>query len=65
MIAGTTYLSQTHYAEEILRTYGFWDIPPRIAPMKPKTRLPADDCDKNPRPDFTSATEAFSAAWAI
>ena len=52
IIAGTTYLSQKHYAEEILRTYGFWDIPPRITPMKPKTRLSADDCDKNPRPDF-------------
>ena len=54
MIAGTTYpsLSQKHYAEETLCTYGFWDIPPRITPMKPKTRLSADDCDKHPRPDF-------------
>ena len=29
-IAGTTTLSQKHYAEEILRSHGFWDIPPRV-----------------------------------
>jgi len=28
MVAGTTSLSQKHGAKEILRLYGFWDIPP-------------------------------------
>jgi hypothetical protein len=51
-IAGTTTLSQKHYAEEILRSYGFWDILPRNTPMKPNTRLSKDDCDPNPQPDF-------------
>ena len=41
-----------HYAEVILRSYGFWDIPPRITPMKPNTRLSKDNCDPNPKPDF-------------
>ena len=54
MIAGTdtTQLSQKHYAEEVLRTYGYWDTPPRITPMKPNTRLSKDDCDMSPKPDF-------------
>ena len=39
MIAGTTQLSQKHYAEEVLSTYGYWDTPPRITPMKPNTEL--------------------------
>jgi len=30
MDKGTTYLSQTHYAEEILRTYNFWNATPRL-----------------------------------
>ena len=51
-IAGTTTLTQKHYAEEILRSYGFWDILPRNTPMKPNTRLSKDDCDPNPKPDF-------------
>ena len=33
MDKGITYLSQTHYAEEILRTYNFWNATPRLAPM--------------------------------
>jgi len=33
MDKGTTYLSQTHYAEEILRTYNFWNATPRLTPM--------------------------------
>ena len=52
IVAGITNLSQKHYAEEILRTYGFWDIPPRNTPMKPNTRLSKDDCDSDPKPDF-------------
>ena len=52
MIAGTTQLSQKHYAEEVLRTYGYWDTPPRLTPMKLNTRLSKDDCDMSPKPDF-------------
>jgi len=52
MEKGTTYLSQTHYAEEILRTYNFWNAAPRLTPMQPNTRLNKSDCDKNPAPDF-------------
>jgi len=52
MDKGTTYLSQTHYAEEILRTYNFWNATPRLALIQPNTRLNKDDCDKNPAPDF-------------
>jgi len=52
MDKGTTYLSQTHYAEKVLRTYNIWNATPRLAPMQPNTRLNNDDCDKNPTPDF-------------
>jgi len=52
MDKGTTYLSQTHNAEEIPRTYNFWNATPRVTPMQPNTRLNKDDCDKNPAPDF-------------
>ena len=52
MEKGTTYLSQTHYTKEILRTYNFWNATPRLTPMQPNTRLNKDDCDKNPDPDF-------------
>jgi len=45
-------LSQTHYAEEVLRTFGFWENLPRVKPMKPNTRLSKDDCDPSPKPDF-------------
>jgi len=48
MEKGTTYQSQTHYAEEILRTYDFWNATPHLTPMQPNTRL----CNKNPAPDF-------------
>jgi len=49
---GTTYLSQTHYAEEILPTYNIWNATPRLTPMQPNTCLNKGDCDKNPAPDF-------------
>ena len=54
MNKGTTYLSQTHYAEEILRTYNFWNTTPRLTPMQPNTRLNKEDGDnlKNLAPDF-------------
>jgi len=39
MDKGTTYVSQTHYAEEILRTYTFWNATPRLTLMQPNTRL--------------------------
>jgi len=35
MAKGTTYLSQTNYAEEILRTYNFWNATPRLTPIQP------------------------------
>ena len=35
MEKGTAYLSQTHYAEEILRTYNFWNATPRLTPIDP------------------------------
>jgi len=51
-VAGTTTLSQKHYAEENLRIYGFWDISPRSTPIKPNTRLSKDDCDSKTKPEF-------------
>jgi len=32
---GTTYLSQTHYTEEILRTYNFCNATPHLTPIVP------------------------------
>ena len=52
MDKGTTYLSQTDYAEKILRTYNFQNATPRLTPMQPNARLNIDDCDKNPAPNF-------------
>jgi len=52
LVANTTQRSRTHYSKEVLRTFGFWDNPPRITPMKPNTRLSKDDCDLSPKPDF-------------
>jgi len=43
MDKGTTYLSQTHYAEEILCTHNFWNATPRLTPMQPNTHLNKDD----------------------
>ena len=48
----TMYLSQTCYAEKILRTYNFWNATPRLTPMQPNTGLDKDDCDQNPVPGF-------------
>jgi len=52
LVAGSTQLSQTHYAEEVLCTFGFWDNLPHVTQMKPNTRLSTDDCDPFPKPDF-------------
>jgi len=52
MDKGTTYLSQTHYAEKILRIYNFWNATPRLTPMQLNTHLNNDDYDRNPAPDF-------------
>jgi len=49
MDKGTTYLYQTHYAEEILRTHNFWNATPRLTP---NTRLNKGNCDNNPALDF-------------
>ena len=51
-VAGTTTLSKKHYAEEILRSHGFWDIPPRNTHIKPNSHLSKDHCDPNPKQDF-------------
>ena len=50
--AGTTQLSQTQYAEEFLRTFGFWDNLLRVTPTKPNTRLSKDDFDLFSKPDI-------------
>ena len=48
MLAGTTVLSQKHYAEDILPTYGFWGCLPLATLLPPHTRLSNDDCDPAP-----------------
>ncbi len=40
---GITTLSQKHYAEEILRTYGNWDVAPSSTVLPPGTRLEKGD----------------------
>ena len=50
----STYLSKTHCAKEILRTYNLRNTTPRLTLMQPSTRFNKGDCDKNPSPDFSS-----------
>jgi hypothetical protein len=45
---GTTVLSQKHYAEDILRTFGFWDAHPLSTILAPHSRLSKEDCDPSP-----------------
>ena len=45
---GTTVLSQKHYAEDILRTFGFWDAHPLSTILAPHSRLSKEDCDPFP-----------------
>ena len=52
MTIGTTTLSQKHYAEDILRTYGFWGSLPLATMLPPHTRLSKDDCDPTPEKAF-------------
>ena len=52
MSTGTTTLSQKHYAEDILRTYGFWGSLPLATMLPPHTRLSKDDCDPTPERAF-------------
>jgi hypothetical protein len=48
---GTTFLSQKHYDEDVLRTYDYWDCIPTLTPMTPGIRLTKEQGD--PRPDIT------------
>jgi hypothetical protein len=48
MSTGTTTLSQKHYTEDILHTYGFWGSLPLSTMLPPHTRLSKDDCDPAP-----------------
>jgi len=59
-VAGTTTLSQEHYAEETLRSHGFWDIPPRNTSMKPNTHLSRTIATPTPNKTSTVATVALS-----
>jgi hypothetical protein len=52
MSIGTTTLSQKHYAEDILRTYGFWGSLTLTTMLPPHTRLSKDDCDPTPEKAF-------------
>ncbi len=44
----TTVLSQKHYAEDILHTFGFWDGHPLSTILAPHSHLSKDDCDPSP-----------------
>jgi hypothetical protein len=44
----TTVLSQKHYAEDILRTFGFSDAHPLSTILEPHSRLSKEDCDPSP-----------------
>jgi hypothetical protein len=52
MSTGTTTLSQKHYTEDILHTYGFWGSLPLTTMLPPHTRLSKDDCDPTPERVF-------------
>jgi hypothetical protein len=50
--AGKTLLSQKHYAEDVLRTYDYWECIPALTPMVPGARLTKEQCDPHPEPAF-------------
>ena len=50
--AAKTLLSQKHYAEDVLRTYDYWDCIPALTPMIPGARLTQEQCDPHPEPAF-------------
>jgi len=51
-VAGTTMLSQQHYAEDVLRTFDYWDCIPALTPMKPGARLTQEQSNPHPDPSF-------------
>ena len=48
LTAGTTCLSQRHYAEDVLRTYGALSPILALMTMRPNTSLSKADCNLNP-----------------
>jgi hypothetical protein len=50
--AGKTLLSQKLYAEDVLRTYDYWDCIPALTPMVPGARVTKEQCDPHPEPAF-------------
>jgi hypothetical protein len=52
MSTGTITLSQKHYAEDILRTYGFWGSLSLATMLPPHMFLSQDDCDPTPERAF-------------
>ena len=50
--AAKTLLSQKHYAEDVLRTYDYWECIPALTPMIPGARLTQEQCDPHPEPAF-------------
>jgi len=59
MVTGTTTLSQKYYAEEILKSHGFWDISAHKTPVEPNTRFLKENCDPSPYQISTVATVAL------
>jgi hypothetical protein len=52
LATGKTLLSQKYYAEDVLRTYDYWDCIPALTPMVPGARLTKEQCDSSPEPAF-------------
>jgi hypothetical protein len=52
MSTDTTTLSQKHYIEDILHTYGFWGPLPLATMLNLHTLLSKDDCDPAPEHVF-------------
>ena len=51
--AGTTIISQSHYAEHVLRKFNMWECKPQSTPMRPDTHLSMADCNQGfIDPDF-------------
>ena len=50
--AGSTLLSQRHFAEDVLRTFDMWVCIPALTPMKPGTRLRKEQSNPSPDPAF-------------
>ena len=65
LIAGTTTLSQQHYTQNILRTYGAWDSFPAPTFSPPGQRLVKGPEDTPPGRAFNLTIEASWEVWAI